>query len=172
MASGVDSATQETYSILLGPASAIVTTNVEKTPRRSCSWKLGPHGSSDRTLLSGHDSQSLDRTLRKGVTNNARAVFRESSKALGVAEIDHDRSRPEPIRLVSHIEDSDRKPDAADCFRDDIEISPDEAAEKKSDDRKHRILKNPTLISLLAPNTELPETSHVHAHEGKKCTKI
>src|SRR6185295_10406764 len=91
---------------------------------------------------------------------------------LGVAEINHYRCRAEPVGLVADVEDSDREPDAAHRLGNDIQIEPDQAAEKESDDRQHRILKYPALVSLLPPDGKLPEAREVDAHESQERSKV
>ncbi len=69
--------------------------------------------------------------FRKALGTTPRQYFEKSADAtsggpitLRVAEVDHDRSRAEPVCLVADVKDSDREPDAADRFGDDIQIRP------------------------------------------------
>ena len=58
---------------------------------------------------------------------------------LGVAEVDHDRCRAEPMRLVTDIENTDREPNAPDGLCETIQVKPDQSAEGKTNQRKQSI---------------------------------
>lgn len=63
-------------------------------------------------------------------------VRRSEHERLGVAEVDHHGRGTEPVCLVADVQDSNREPDTTHGFGDEVEINPDEAAEKESNYRQ------------------------------------
>ena len=73
------------------------------------------------TALPAHSSRCFEKRWEPRHDSTLRTVRR----GLGIAEVDHHRSRAEPVRLVADVEDSHGKPDSADRFGNDIEVDPD-----------------------------------------------
>src|SRR5215469_4526621 len=105
-------------------------------------------------------------SLRYCANEYRKSDTRRRRARLLVAEVDHYRRRTEPVGLVSDVDQSDREPDASDGLGDDVEVDPDQAAEKETDNREQRIAKKLGLVALLPPDSELPEAGKIYAHEG------
>src|ERR1035441_11055884 len=87
------------------------------------------------------------------------------AERLGIAEVDHDGRRTEPVRLVADVEQSYREPDSTHGLGDDIEVEPDHEAESETDQRENRIAHEPPFrTGLLGDHRKLPETGKVHSH--------
>ena len=67
------------------------------------------------TARRAHSSQCSGKPLGRH-----RGATSKLEQRLRVAEVDHHRRGTEPVRLVSHVEDSDRKPDASDRLGDNV----------------------------------------------------
>lgn len=63
--------------------------------------------------------------FRKALGTTPRQYFDNGQPKLRVAEVDHHRSRAEPVRLVSNVENSDREPDPAHRLGDHVQVDPD-----------------------------------------------
>src|SRR5579864_5858122 len=60
--------------------------------------------------------------------------------SLRVAEVDHHRGGAEPVCLVTYVQNSNREPNAADGFRQVIQIPPDVTADEKPDEWEDGVL--------------------------------
>src|SRR5579859_553972 len=114
--------------------------------------------------------QSIDNAL--GFLNYLITKLLNYSILLRIAEIDHHRGGTEPVRLIADVEDSDREPDAADGFGDDIQVEPDQATEKETNQRQNRVGQNSARGSRLPPDGKLPEAGEIHSHESQERTEI
>src|ERR1700724_4242514 len=99
------------------------------------------------------------------------AMFNDNP--LRVAEINHDRCGPEPVRLESHVNDPHSEPNTAHGLCQIVQIPPDQPTEGETDQRQDRVFHKVRLgAGLLRDNRELPEAGKVHAHEREKRPEV